>query len=162
MVVCISPVLKIGQDSFLLCIDFNYTLLQVLDMLIRDGSLWPLRMLRTHKSLRTLLFMFLSGIIVDSMYLNSDSMFWLFKPLKKYRKPTSGRYTNGVNGVHGVNGMNVVNGVNGVHGVKTSTGSHVCHHKDSCNSHTLQVRIYQIRIHLCSIRFFEFCQAYFA
>lgn len=106
-------------------------------MLIRDGSLWPMRLLRTHKSLRTLLFMVLSGIIVDTMYLNSDSMFWLFKPLKKYRKPINGGYANGSNGI---NGVDRVNGVNGVHnGIKSITGSHVCHHKDSCNSHILQV-----------------------
>lgn len=110
-------------------------------MLIREGSLWPLRMLRTHKSLRTLLFMVLSGVIVDCMYLSSDSMLWLFKPLKKYRKPIDGRYANGgANGVNSVNGVAGVNGngVNGVHAAK-SAGSHVCHHKDSCKSHNLQV-----------------------
>lgn len=107
----------------------NESSLQVFDILIRDGSLWPMQLLRTHKSLRTFLFMVLSGIIVDSMYLNSESMLWLFKPLKKYRKPIDGRCANGANCG------------NDVHGIKPIKGLHVCHHKDSCNSHISQVRI---------------------
>lgn len=115
-------------------------------MLIRDGSIWPMRMLRSHKSLRTLLFMALSGVIVDSLYLNSDSMFWLFKPLKKHRKSTDGRYMNGVNGVMGANGTN---GVNGIHNTKSIKVSHVCHHKGSCSSHNSQVRIWTCTVHFC-------------
>lgn len=127
--------LKISQSNFNALI-LNESLLQVFDMLIRDGSLWPMRMLRTHKSLRTFLFMILSGVIVDSMYLNSDSMFWLFKPHKKYRKPIDSKHANSDNGANDVNG---VNGVNSVYNINSNKGSHVCHHKDNCNSHISQV-----------------------
>ncbi|XP_055324798.1 uncharacterized protein LOC129579145 [Sitodiplosis mosellana] len=89
----------------------------VFDILMRDGSLWPMRMLKTHRSLRTLLFMVLSGVIVDSMYLNSDSVFWLFKPLKKYQKPIEKVPSES----------------------KPIDRHHICHHKNSCDSHILHV-----------------------
>ena len=66
--------------------------------------------------------MVLSGIIVDSMYLNSDSMLWLFKPLKKYQKSND-----------------VIN--EDVDGIKSIIGSHICHHKNDCNTHISQVCI---------------------
>lgn len=85
-------------------------------MLIRDGSLWPMRMLRTYKQLRTLLFMVSSAIIVDSLYLNSDAAFWLFKPLKKYAKHDD-------------------------HNAKPidEDRHHICHHAKGCDFHILQV-----------------------
>lgn len=111
-----------------------------------------MQMLRSHKSLRTFLFMVLSGVIVDSMYLNSDSMFWLFKPLKKYRK--SIKYTNGANGINGTNGTN---GVNGSNAIKFNKVPHVCCHKGDCNSHVSQVCIL---IDLFG-RIFTFCLSIF-
>lgn len=98
---------------------------------MRDGSLWPLRILKTHRSLRTLLFMILSGVIVDSMYLNSDSVFWLFKPLKKYRKPNENVLTES----------------------KPTNQHHICHHRNSCESHISKVKLILIIFFLI----FEFC-----
>lgn len=88
---------------------------------MRNGSLWPLRMLKTHRSLRTLLFMVLSGVIVDSMYLNSDSVFWLFKPLKKYKKSDENVSIES----------------------KPTNRHHICHHKNSCESHISKVFVIQ-------------------
>lgn len=104
--------------------------LQVFDMLVRDGTLWPMRMLRTYKSLRTLLFMIISGIVVDSMYLNRDSVFWLFKPLKKYRKPLDNHTNNR----------------------KPAEHHHICHHKNSCDSHIAHVRTPRFLAHGMDIR----------
>lgn len=87
----------------------------VFDILVRDGTLWPMRMLRTYKSLRVLLFMVISGIVVDSMYLNNDSIFWLFKPLKKYQKSLDNHS-------------------------EATNQHHICHHKSNCNSHIVRVR----------------------
>lgn len=98
-------------------------------MLVRGSSFWPMKMIRTYKPLRTLLFMISSGIIVDSMYLDSDSVFWLFKPLKKYKQRTH----NHVNDNGHCNG-------NGNGTSKFAAIHHICHHKENCDSHTLQVR----------------------
>lgn len=92
-------------------------------MLVRDGTLWPMRMLRTYRSLRTLLFMAISGIVVDSMYLNSDSIFWLFKPLKKYRNASN---TSKVDQTVEFNSDD------------TDSGN-ICYHKNDCHSHITQV-----------------------
>lgn len=51
-------------------------------MLTRDGSIWPLKLLFRSNVFRTLLFMGLSGIIMDSLYMNTSSAFWLFHPTK--------------------------------------------------------------------------------
>lgn len=92
-------------------------ILQVFDILLRDGSLWPLKLLKYYRSLRILLFMVLSGVIVDSMYLNSESVFWLFKPLKKYKQPNNDKINH----------------------LTKPINRNICHHKNSCNSHILQV-----------------------
>lgn len=120
IVVCILS-LSIMFWSVRTCPFFPFFLrLQVFDILMRDGSLWPLRMLKTHRSLRTLLFMIMSGVIVDSMYLNSDSVFWLFKPLKKYRKHIE----------------------NTTNESKPTDHNHICHHRHTCDTHILKVMTY--------------------
>lgn len=98
--------------------------MQCFDMLVRDGSFWPLRMLKFHRSLRTLLFMVLSGIIVDSMYLNSDSVLWLFKAVKKYKPIPIDAHSDETKPFNRTN--------------------HVCSHSKSCNSHVLQVCLHFI------------------
>lgn len=82
-------------------------------MLVRGSSFWPMKIIRTYKPLRTLLFMIFTGIIVDSMYLDSESVFWLFKPLKKYIKRTHSH----------VNGNGYGNGTS-----KSAAIHHFCHH----------------------------------
>lgn len=94
--------------------------LQVFELLMRDGVFWPMRMLRTYRSLRTLLFMAISGVVIDSMYLNSDSVFWLFKPLKRYPKSQLIDINENM--------------------IKPTEQFHICHHKNSCNAHIAQVR----------------------
>lgn len=94
---------------------------QSFELLVRDGSLWPLRMLKTHRSVRTLFFMILSGILMDSMYLNSDSIIWLFKPNRKYK---------------------VENDVSS-NETKSFDQHHICNHKKNCKSHILQVCKYK-------------------
>ncbi|XP_031619736.1 uncharacterized protein LOC116338537 [Contarinia nasturtii] len=90
------------------------------DILVRDGSLWPLRMLKTYRSLRTIFFMILSGIIVDSMYLNGDSIIWLFKPLRKYKPKIENDISSNK--------------------TKPFDQHHICDHKRiSCKSYILQV-----------------------
>lgn len=111
-------------------------------MLVRDGTLWPMRMLRTYKVLRTLLFMVCSGVIIDSMYLNSESAFWLFKPLKKYSKriyAANGTHkANGSNGIHRENGTHIPHEINATNATSKAVKC-VCHHKNSCNTHIYQV-----------------------
>lgn len=111
-------------------------------MLVRGSSFWPMKMIRTFKPLRTLLFMISSGIIVDSMYLDSESVFWLFKPLKKYIKRTHSH----------VNGNGYGNGCgNGTS--KSAAIHHFCHHKKNCDYHILQVRKFACTILNCFLHF---------
>lgn len=61
---------------------FVFLRTKVFDMLTRDGSVWPLKLLFRSNVFRTLLFMGLSGIIMDSLYMDTSSAFWLFHPTK--------------------------------------------------------------------------------
>lgn len=62
--------------------EFCSLIFQIFDMLTRDGSVWPLKLLFRSNVLRTLLFMGLSGIILDSLYMDTSSAYWLFHPTK--------------------------------------------------------------------------------
>lgn len=65
---------------------------------------------------------------MDSMYLNNDSVLWLFKPLKNYRRPVDGHANE----------------------VKPNNQHHICHHDNSCESHILQVC--PLTLNLCNFK----------
>lgn len=99
-----------------------------LEMLIRDGTIWPWNLVQSSTFVRTLMFMGLSGIILDSIYMDNSSAFWLFHPVKS---------RNGIENGY----MHDMTHKESTHLLNFMEISSACHHKNNCFVHNKNVNI---------------------
>lgn len=60
---------------------FNY--FKIMEILIRDGRLAPLRWIQRSNAIRTFIFMSLSAFILDCLQTSGGKVFWLVKPSRR-------------------------------------------------------------------------------
>lgn len=98
-----------------------------LEMLIRDGSIWPCNIVQSSRFVRTLMFMGLSGIILDSINMDMGSAFWLFHPVKS-RNGIENRYLH-----------DMIQNKESTYLLNFMEKSSACQHKTNCFVHNKKV-----------------------